>query len=60
VLAGENQPAGEAENNSASAPPSLAEMNFGQLCKLGLALTWPLLLVALAALGIFITILTRK
>jgi hypothetical protein len=60
VLAGENQPAGEAENNSAAAPPSLAEMNFGQLCKLGLALTWPLLLVALAALGIFITILTRK
>lgn len=60
VLAGENQPAGETETGSAAATPSLAEMNFGQLCKIGLAMTWPLLLVALAALGIFIAILARK
>ena len=44
----------------AAAAPSLAELNFGQLCKIGLAMTWPLLLVALGALGIFIAILARK
>ena len=62
VLAGENQPAAIAEKNSAPAPaaPSLAELPFAQLCKLGLAMTWPLLLVALGALGIFIAILARK
>jgi predicted nuclease with TOPRIM domain len=58
VLAGENQPAA-AENTSAPAAPSLAELSFGQLCKIGLAMTWPLLLVALAALGIFVAILAR-
>lgn len=34
-------------------PPSLAGMGFTELCRLGLALTWPLVLVALAALGVF-------
>lgn len=62
VLAGENQPAATAENNSitTAAASSLADLSFGQLCKIGLALTWPLLLVALGALGIFIAILLRK
>src|SRR5690242_2175766 len=52
VLAGENQPAAVAEKAAAAAPaaPSLAQLEFGQLCKIGLALTWPLLLVALGAL----------
>lgn len=59
VLAGENQPAAAAEKTPPPAAPSLAELGFGPLCKIGLALTWPLLLVALAALGIFIAILTR-
>jgi hypothetical protein len=59
VLAGENKPAASAEKIFASAAPSLAELSFGQLCKIGLAMTWPLLLVALAALGIFIAILAR-
>jgi len=59
VLTGEKAPAAEAEK-SATTAPSLAEMNFGQLCKIGLALTWPLLLVALAALGIFLALLARK
>ena len=44
----------------AAAAPSLADLSLGQLCKIGLALTWPLLLVALGALGIFIAILARK
>ena len=62
VLAGENQPARTAENHSplASVAPSLADLSFTRLCKLGLALTWPLLLVALGALGIFIAILAKK
>jgi hypothetical protein len=34
-------------------------LGFGQLCKIGLAMTWPLVLVALGALGIFIAILLR-
>ncbi len=62
VLAGENKPVAAAEKNSAmvSVAPSLADLSFRQLCKIGLAMTWPLLLVALGALGIFIAILLRK
>ena len=62
VLAGENKPAASVSQNSTpvSAAPSLADLSFAQLCKIGLAMTWPLLLVALGALGIFIAILARK
>ena len=35
----------------------LTDLSFGQLCKIGLAMTWPLVLVALGALGIFLAIL---
>jgi hypothetical protein len=47
-----------------SAPPPstaspLTSLSFGQLCKIGLAMTWPLVLVALGALGVFIAILLR-
>jgi hypothetical protein len=35
-------------------------MSFAQLCRLGLALTWPLVLTALAALGIFLAVFPRK
>src|SRR5277367_5906279 len=41
------------------APSPLASLSFGQLCKIGLAMTWPLVLVALGALGVFIVILLR-
>lgn len=34
--------------------------SFGELCKLGLAFTWPLVLVALAALGVFVAILLSR
>lgn len=37
----------------------LAGRSFGQLCKLGLALTWPLALVALLAAGIFLAVLLQ-
>ncbi|HZT23327.1 MAG TPA: hypothetical protein VFB55_10500 [Verrucomicrobiae bacterium] len=40
----------------AAAPP-LADLSFGKLCKIGLGLTWPLLVVALAALGALAAIL---
>jgi chromosome segregation ATPase len=60
ALAGESRPAAVEKNSPAPAAPSLAELEFGQLCKIGLALTWPLLLVALTALAIFIAILARK
>jgi hypothetical protein len=62
ALAGETKRGGDA-SSPASAPttaPSLAELSFGRLCKIGLAFTWPLLLVALGALGVFIAILARK
>jgi len=62
ALAGETKnAAAPLENKSAPvAAPSLAELNFFQLAKIGLALTWPLLLAALAALGVFIAMLPRK
>jgi hypothetical protein len=41
------------------AAPALTGLGFGQLCKIGLAMTWPLVLVALGALGVFIAILLR-
>jgi hypothetical protein len=61
ALAGENKPAAATEKKTAAeTAPSLAELSFGQLCKIGLAMTWPLLLVALAALGVFAAALMRK
>lgn len=61
VLAGENRAAAAPSPAPAvPAAPSLAELEFRQLCKLGLALTWPLLLVALGALGVFLAVLLRK
>jgi hypothetical protein len=59
LLDGENARKPETQ----AAPPlpamALADVSFGQLCKFGLALTWPLLIVALGALGVFIAILLR-
>jgi hypothetical protein len=60
ALAGETKSAAAPlEKNAAPAAASLADLPFGQLCKIGLALTWPLILVALGALGVFIAILAR-
>ena len=60
ALAGEVKPAAAAEKSAATAAPSLSGLGFGQLCKIGLALTWPLLVVALTALAIFVAVLARK
>jgi hypothetical protein len=58
VLTGEKATA-VAASGEAAAPEALPFSNrsFGELCKLGLALTWPLALIALAALGVFVAIL---
>jgi hypothetical protein len=37
----------------------LAPQSFGELCKIGLAFTWPLALVALLSLGVLVAILLR-
>ena len=59
ALAGESAKQPEVEQAPAPAALPLTDLGFGQLCKIGLALTWPLLIVALGALGVFIAILLR-
>lgn len=52
---------GAAGDPKPSQPPVslLADRSFTQLCRLGLALTWPLAAIALAALGVLIFVLLR-
>ncbi len=61
VLSGETA-AGAAASPTVSAPaPSLlAAHSFGQLCRVGLALTWPLAIVALLALAALLLALMRR
>ena len=49
-----------------AAPPTpeperlpFANASFGELCKFGLAMTWPLVLIALGALGVLVAVLMR-
>jgi hypothetical protein len=45
---------------SKTPPPSLfAQNSFGELCRLGLALSWPLAAVALLALAVLVLLLLR-
>jgi chromosome segregation ATPase len=62
ALAGETRTTSSAGTNSttATASPSLAELSFGQLCKLGFGFTWPLLLAALGILVLLIAMLARR
>jgi hypothetical protein len=53
ALEGELQKKAATETAPPPAASPFASLSFGELCKIGLAMTWPLLLVALAALGIF-------
>ncbi|MEI9962156.1 MAG: hypothetical protein WDM76_13795 [Limisphaerales bacterium] len=60
VLSGEVKGGGDASSPTAAPVSSpFINLSFIQLCKIGFALTWPLLLVALGALGIFIFVLLR-
>ncbi|MEP6662377.1 MAG: hypothetical protein ABJC04_01825 [Verrucomicrobiota bacterium] len=55
LLSGETALAAQ-PNQSSNFPPPLANQNFGQLLKLGFALTWPLVVLGL---GIFVLLLLR-
>jgi len=58
----EGELAKKTEAETAPAPPPVlpfANLSFAELCKIGFAMTWPLLLISLAALGVFIAILLR-
>jgi hypothetical protein len=60
ALAGEStQKKSETESAPQPIVSPFANLSFGELCKIGLAMTWPLLIVALGALGIFVAILLR-
>jgi hypothetical protein len=45
---------------AAPAASSLATQSFGELCRIGLALTWPLAAVALVALAVLLAVLLRR
>jgi len=61
ALAGESaQKKSEAESAPQPVVSPFANLSFAELCKIGLAMTWPLLVVALGALGIFVAILLRR
>jgi len=59
VLSGEVAEAPEAAAQTAAAPSILEGRSFAQLCKIGLALTWPLAVVATLALGLMVFLLMR-
>lgn len=59
VLSGAANGAANDPKTSPTAVSMLADKNFTQLCRLGLALTWPLATVALTALGVLIFVLLR-
>ena len=56
VLSGPAPEKPPTENAPAPVASSLADASFGQLCKIGLAMTWPLILVILGAIGVLVAI----
>jgi len=60
VLSGQLTNAGGESVVQSSAEAPLATRSFGELCKLGLALTWPLTVLALLALGVFVFLLLAR
>jgi len=56
ILSGEVPAKPETESAPAPAVSPLANLNFVELCKIGLALNWPLVLVALGAIGALVSI----
>jgi chromosome segregation ATPase len=61
VLSGERADGGAAApQNAAAAPGFLGQRSVAELCRLGLALTWPLAAVALLALGALLLVLARR
>ena len=60
ALAGEAARKPEAEAAPPPAGSPFAHLEFGELCKIGLAMTWPLVVIAVGALGVFLAILLRR
>ncbi len=60
VLSGEHvADSSETSARSGFGKPDLTMLSFGQLCKWGLAFTWPLAVVALLALGVLVALLLQ-
>lgn len=59
ILTGQVSTNSEPSNQQAAPLSTFQNLSLGQLCKVGLALTWPLALVALAALGLMVFLLLR-
>jgi len=59
VLEGGAKDEAKPEQTPAAATSPFANLSLGELCKIGLALTWPLALVALAAVGLALAFLLR-
>ncbi len=59
VLSGTVKEAAQAPEAAKAPEAFFSGRSFFELCKLGFALTWPLVLIALLALGAFLTILLR-
>lgn len=60
ALAGEQAKKTEPAAAAQPAPSPLLQLGFGQLCKFGLALTWPFLLVGLGVMGLLVALLLRR
>jgi predicted nuclease with TOPRIM domain len=60
VLSGQAVEAAPASGSEQSAASPFTAHSFGELCKWGLALTWPLAAVALLALGVMVAVLLRR
>lgn len=60
VLSGEMPEPKGASKAEPAEPSPFAARNFADLCRLGLALTWPLALVGLAALGVLVAVLLNR
>jgi predicted nuclease with TOPRIM domain len=60
VLSGKLAEAAPENEKPQQAPMLLAQQNFASLCKLGLALTWPLAVVAVLALGVLVAVLLAR
>ena len=59
VLEGEKGGADAAVPAPEPGPLPFANASFGELCRFGLAMTWPLVLIALIALGVLVAVLMR-
>jgi hypothetical protein len=60
VLSGKAMEEEGDEDQDRATPASLGAQSFWQLCRLGLAMTWPVALVGLIAAGVFVALLFRR